>query len=117
MSEKKTIYEIVDQYFSEKGFSGWYDPYDPKCTCTVDEGRISCASADGCLPGYKHPDGSIRPEKFEHKRCPFCGGEARVFGGDTCYWVSCVECPASMHPRESIDEAWKAWDTRVEAPK
>lgn len=117
MSERKTIQDLVNQYYSENGFGGCYDPNEPDCTCLVKFIDYGCAKVCGCLPGYKHPDGSIRPEKYEHKRCPHCGGEARIFGGDMCYWINCVECPATMHPRESIDEAWNAWDSRVETTK
>ena len=48
------------------------------------------------------------------KRCPFCGGEAKIsmFIGNP--FVTCTECMGSIFPNvgQSKEEAIKAWNTR-----
>lgn len=50
----------------------------------------------------------------EHKRCPFCGGEAKIQSGTNCLWPECTTCktsPGGWWITEA--EAWAAWDKRV----
>ena len=50
----------------------------------------------------------------ELKRCPFCGGEARVnlFLGNYC--ITCDNCPGSIFPCKGMtkEEAIEAWNRR-----
>lgn len=59
----------------------------------------------------------------EHKLCPFCGSKAEIYKYIIeqkeseiiwNYWVSCYECNATGPSAYTEEEAWKAWDRRVE---
>lgn len=59
----------------------------------------------------------------DHKPCPFCGGEVEIYRyiveqteSETIwnYCVSCYECDATGPSAYTEEEAWKAWDRRVE---
>ena len=47
----------------------------------------------------------------ELKRCPFCGGEAKLVG-DKYHWVLCDGCQGGSHAFETVEEAINAWNTR-----
>ena len=47
----------------------------------------------------------------ELKKCPFCGGEAKLVG-DKYHWVFCEGCQGGSHAFETVEEAIKAWNTR-----
>ena len=46
------------------------------------------------------------------KKCPFCGGEAEVVGGNPYHWVFCKNCDAESKQMSTIDGAIAAWNTR-----
>lgn len=55
----------------------------------------------------------------ELKPCPFCGGEAEYRAAKYVrtafkHSVVCLECFASIPPKDSKHEAINAWNTRVE---
>lgn len=54
---------------------------------------------------------------MELKRCPFCGGRARVepigrYDGCEKFKVRCVGCLAVTYNYDSYEEAVKAWNRR-----
>ena len=50
----------------------------------------------------------------ELKPCPFCGGEARRYYGNTeCYGVCCKKCSAKIYGYASKGSATKAWNKRA----
>ena len=44
------------------------------------------------------------------KRCPFCGGEAKLM--DNGHWVWCQHCLVESTYYDTKEEAIKAWNTR-----
>lgn len=55
----------------------------------------------------------------ELKQCPFCGGEAEYRAAKYArtpfkHSVVCLECFASVPPKDSKHEAINAWNTRAE---
>lgn len=50
----------------------------------------------------------------ELKRCPFCGGEAKVVLSGWNYGIECTECAGSLLPvrYQSKEEAIAAWNRR-----
>lgn len=44
------------------------------------------------------------------KRCPFCGGEAKLM--DNGHWVWCQHCLVESAYYDTREEAIKAWNTR-----
>ena len=47
--------------------------------------------------------------------CPFCGGEAIVFGYHDVFWeAECLRCHGAAGDYETKAEAIDAWNTRVE---
>ena len=47
----------------------------------------------------------------ELKRCPFCGGEAKLM--DNGHWVWCQHCLVESAYYDTREEAIKAWNTRI----
>ena len=46
--------------------------------------------------------------------CPFCGGEARGYYGNTdCYGVVCKKCGVKIYGYSSQGSATKAWNRRT----
>lgn len=53
----------------------------------------------------------------ELKKCPFCGGEAKIMGvgrDDICKFVYCGECLAETGAYDTTEEAIEAWNRRAE---
>lgn len=48
----------------------------------------------------------------ELKRCPFCGGEAKLIDDDLSY-VICTECGIHPYHRISLRDAIEAWNKRT----
>lgn len=48
----------------------------------------------------------------ELKKCPFCGGEAEVVGGNPHYWVFCKTCDVESGQSATIEGAIRKWNTR-----
>lgn len=52
----------------------------------------------------------------ELKQCPFCNGDARIYGGEELYWVKCLNhaegCCVDGPTRKTIQEAIDAWNRR-----
>lgn len=48
----------------------------------------------------------------ELKRCPFCGGEGEVVGGNPYHWVFCKNCDAETKQSATIEGAIRIWNTR-----
>lgn len=46
------------------------------------------------------------------KKCPFCGGEARIMGY-FMKWVYCTECLSQTGVIDTEEEAIEAWNRRV----
>lgn len=56
---------------------------------------------------------------MELKKCPFCGGEPEMFGGDDVYhgepfWYVGCRCLASMKGEETMEGAAENWNRRAE---
>jgi Lar family restriction alleviation protein len=51
----------------------------------------------------------------ELKKCPFCGGEAKIYTMDSCKleMVVCIVCKAHSALCYSEEEAIEAWNRRV----
>jgi len=49
----------------------------------------------------------------ELKRCPFCGGEAKI-EGYKIFWATCKECTTETKVFDTKEEAIEAWNRRVE---
>lgn len=45
--------------------------------------------------------------------CPFCAGEARIFGMKTMSLVGCTSCGCVTAVFGTVDEAVEAWNRRV----
>ena len=57
----------------------------------------------------------MRKEKgatMEIKKCPFCGGEARMHDHLVSYYIECVNCKAGIEQRTDT-QAIEAWNRRV----
>ena len=52
----------------------------------------------------------------ELKPCPFCGGEAALWGGFDGYEAYCINCQAKVE-REGRAETIEAWNRRAEDGK
>jgi len=52
----------------------------------------------------------------ELKRCPFCGGEAKLCEVNSNHWVNCVnlECDGATICCRNKEEAIAAWNKRVQ---
>ena len=50
----------------------------------------------------------------ELRKCPFCGGEARVKSSLLNHWVICLKCGAETEIKLCKKEAIAAWNRRVE---
>lgn len=53
----------------------------------------------------------------ELKKCPFCGGEAKIyklFDYVSKYRVECMNCDMCSPNQNKSEEAMKAWNRRVE---
>ena len=51
----------------------------------------------------------------ELKKCPFCGGEARINAyGFNQYSVECLNCGAETSREQGVENAIQAWNKRVE---
>lgn len=48
------------------------------------------------------------------KRCPFCGGEAKLCGQGPNRWVECQRCFVQTRVRRKAEEATKDWNSRTE---
>ena len=52
----------------------------------------------------------------ELKPCPFCGGEAMVFGYHDVFWeAECLRCHGAAGNYETKAEAIDAWNTRADS--
>ena len=55
---------------------------------------------------------------FTLKRCPFCGGEAKLYRlgneGSTHGWVQCIKCDAETPWQCTYEAAVGAWNMRIE---
>ena len=52
--------------------------------------------------------------KTELRKCPFCGGEARIIGAvGTVFWVKCTECGAETQSEITKQRAAERWNRRV----
>ena len=51
------------------------------------------------------------------KPCPFCGGESEVNEIDGDYMPSCTVCDANVGYFESEQEAFSAWNKRMESKR
>ena len=52
--------------------------------------------------------------KTELRKCPFCGGEARIIGSvGTVFWVKCKECGAETHGEITKQRATEMWNRRA----
>ena len=48
--------------------------------------------------------------KTELRKCPFCGGEARIIGAvGTVFWVKCTECGAETQSEITKQRAAERW--------
>lgn len=48
------------------------------------------------------------------KKCPFCGGEARIIGAvGTVFWVKCTECGAETQSEITKQRAAERWNRRA----
>ena len=46
--------------------------------------------------------------------CPFCGGEARRYYGNTdCYGITCKKCTCKIYGYANKASATRAWNTRT----
>jgi Lar family restriction alleviation protein len=55
----------------------------------------------------------MQEKKMEElKKCPFCGGEAKIVGY-SLFWIVCKECFAETDAFDTKIEAIKAWNRRV----
>lgn len=50
----------------------------------------------------------------ELRKCPFCGGKARVVRASEAYWVRCFDCGAEVVICDSEPEAIAAWNRRTQ---
>lgn len=48
----------------------------------------------------------------ELKKCPFCGGDAKLIGNKN-HWVFCKGCLGESQTFETVEEAIKAWNNRI----
>lgn len=55
----------------------------------------------------------LKKKMEELKKCPFCGGEAKIVGY-SLFWIVCEECLAETAGFATKEEAIKAWNRRVE---
>lgn len=56
----------------------------------------------------------MQEKKMEElKKCPFCGGEAKIVGY-SLFWIVCEECLTETAGFATKEEAIKAWNRRVE---
>ena len=110
---RPTVGLIINDYLTSEGFSGLYNQ-SSGCHCVR---LCGCSDMMRCQPGYVHPDGIVRRDK-PHRRCPHCGGQPHevVNSAFSCK-ISCRECLAQTRTCLDSAEAWKLWDSRVEATK
>ena len=57
-------------------------------------------------------------EQQELKRCPFCGGEAkigRIFGHESVYCTKCDACilPSPYDDKDELKKSIEAWNKRT----
>jgi len=59
-----------------------------------------------------------------NKNCPFCGGNNAAIdtfnyagGKPYKFRVQCLECMVATHWRDTEEQAWESWNTRVEVPQ
>ena len=50
----------------------------------------------------------------ELRKCPFCGGEARVVRASETYWGQCFDCGAETAICDSRPDAIAAWNRRTQ---
>ena len=67
------------------------------------------------LPELRSKDGGMMEEL---KRCPFCGGEAKLMKMGYPHWVYCEDCGARVHGRvvgevDGEKASVEAWNRRV----
>ena len=50
----------------------------------------------------------------KYKKCPFCGGEAKLRGANSgMYWMQCQNCGAMTRETVTSQEAQELWKRRV----
>lgn len=63
--------------------------------------------------------GEVKMSENELKSCPFCGGKAEIFYwqgyiNDECHSnLTCTTCGAGFHDILSEEDAFKAWNRRI----
>lgn len=64
-------------------------------------------------------EGKVKMSENELKSCPFCGGKAEIFYwqgyiNDECHSnLTCTTCGVGFHDILSEEDAFKAWNRRI----
>jgi len=64
------------------------------------------------MDAHRVSEGGLVMEEL--RKCPFCGGEARVKSSLLNHWVICLKCGAETEIKLCKKEAIAAWNRRVE---
>lgn len=51
------------------------------------------------------------------KPCPFCGGEASIYGNEQVKFIWCTSCGTNSAPYRNQEKAYAAWNRRADAPQ